>query len=148
MKDRRYVILRKYLGTGEICGYCENSFSMSFEKNRVKVYGCVLKTGDKTAQDNYQNYIYQKYNGQKRYKGVRNANSPNQKLWYELRKTVNSLREEDKGNKYEYKVFRLGKRCPIEVDFTEYNMMKSRKMKYDKYLWRNQPILAVNPEKW
>lgn len=144
MKDRRYVILRKDLNTGEICGYCENSFSMSFEKNRVKVYGCVLKTGDKTAQENYQYYI----DNQKRYKGVRNAKSPNQKLWYELRQTVNSLREKDKGNKYEYKVFRLGKRCPVEVDFTEYNLMRSQKMKYDKYLWRNQPILAVNPEKW
>lgn len=37
MKDRRYVILRKDLDTREICGYCENSFSMSFKMNLYEV---------------------------------------------------------------------------------------------------------------
>lgn len=143
MKDRRYIILRKDKVSGEICGYCENSFSMSFEVNRVKVYGCVVKLGAEQSEKNYKWYI----DNQKRYKGIRGANSPNQKLWYELRMSVNSMNAK-RGSRYEYKLFRLGGRCPVEVDFTEYNMMKSGKMKYDKYLWRNQPFKVVSPDKW
>ena len=144
MKDRRYVILRKDKVSGEICGYCEHSFSMDFHTDRVKVYGCVAKMGEYRSEDNYRYYL----GNQKNYKGIRNAKSPNQKLWYELRMTVNQMNNSKKAKQYEYKLFRLGKNCPVEVDFTEYNMMKSRKMKYDKYLWRNQPIKAVYPDKW
>ena len=143
MKDRRYVILRKDKVSGEICGYCENSFSMSFEPKRVKVYGNILKTGEKNAEQSYKRYL----DRPKSYKGMCGAKSPNQKLWYELRMSVSCMNGNGKGQ-YEYKLFRLGKNCPVEVDFTEYNMMKSRKMKYDKYLWRNQPIKAVYPDKW
>ena len=147
MKDRRYVILRRDRDTGEICGYCENSFSMSFNPDRVKVYGCCMKTGEEQSEKNYQYYL-ENQKKKNMYKGMRGAKSPNQKLWYELRAAVNSMNSEKGGGAYEYKLLRLGDRCPVEVDFTEYDMMKSRKMKYDKYLWRNQPIKAVHPEKW
>ena len=144
MKDRRYVLLRRNKKTGEISGLCENSFSMSFEPNRVKVYGCVMKLGEKQSEEYYQYYL----NNQKRYKGIRKAKSPNQKLWYELRLSVLGYRESDKKHLYEYKVFRVGKNCPVDVDFSEFELMKSKKMKNDKYLWRNQPIKAVYPDKW
>lgn len=148
MKDRRYVILRKDLTTGEICGYCENSFSMSFEPKRVKVYG-VIKLGEAYANRCY-GYLQK---SKKSYpKSVQNANSPNQKIWLELRETLYALRNgnlfsEDKG-KYEYKLFRLGEKCPIDVDFTELDNMRKHKMQYDKYLYRNQPFTVKFPEKW
>lgn len=148
MKDRRYVILRKDLGTGEISGYCENSFNMSFEPSRVKVYG-IVKLGEARASDNYG---YMKSNPSRYSKPVRKANSPNQKIWLELRETLYGLRSgeifgSDKG-RYEYKLFRLGEKCPIEVDFTELEDMKSGKSKYYKYLFRNQPFKVTFPERW
>lgn len=145
MKDRRYVILRKDLNSGEIRGYCENSFSMSFELNRAKVYGNVLKQGVKQSEENF---VFFEKNKKRYSRIVRAAKTPNQKLWLELQETVACLRENNKDNPYEYKVFRLGGRCPVEMDFSEIERMKKKKMGYDKYKWRNQPIMKVCLEKW
>lgn len=152
MKDRRYIILRKNLKTGEIDGYCEYSFSMGFEPDRVKVYACVLKTGAKSAEDNYQNYIHKKYWKKKNtddwYEGGQRANSPNQREWLLLRTRLYKMRAEYKRQPYEFKLFRLGKNCPVRIDFSELNDMRKGRMKYDKFKWRNQPILEKFPEKW
>ena len=146
MKDRRYVILRKDLRTGEICGYCEHSFCMGFEKDRVQVNGGVLKLGEERAKE-WFGYLEKKPSLYSNL--VRTAKSPNQKIWLELRENVELLKKKHKDKPYyEFKLFRLGKNCPVEVDFTEANLMIRNKMKYDKYLWRNQPMKVVHPEKW
>jgi len=152
MKDRRYVILRRNKITGEIDGYCEYSFSMGFEPNRVKVYGCVLKTGAKTAESNYQNYLYKKYWKKKKtddwYEGGQKANSANQRNWLWLRETVYKLRTNHKNEQFEYKLFRLGKKCPIDVDFSELEDMRKGRIKSDKFKYRNQPIKQKFLDKW
>lgn len=151
MKDRRYIILRKHIQTGEIEGYCEYSFSMGFEKDRAEVYG-VFKTGKKSAEDSYQNYLnykcWEKKKSDSWWEGNQKAGSPNQREWFRLRATVEKLRDRHKGDGYEYKLFRLGKHCPITIDYSEINTMRKGKMKYDKFLWRNQLIKEKFPEKW
>jgi len=151
MKDRRYIILRKNTMTGEIAGYCEYSFSMGFETDRVKVYGCVLKTGEKSAEDSYRNYLaYKRWQKKNKfdYESGQKANSANQREWLWLRNVLYELRKNHKNEPFEYKLFRLGKNCPVNVDFSELEEMRKKRAKYDKFKWRNQPIKEKFPEKW
>lgn len=112
MKDKRYIILGRN-EKGEYFGYTERSFSMDYSRIEVRVFALELK-------------------------GYWSEKATNQKEWNWCKEQVKRLNDR-KANNCEWKVFRVGsKHCPVEVDFSELELMKSKKIEYDKYKYRNQ----------
>lgn len=114
MKDKRYIILG-IDNKGQYWGYTEHSFSMGFSENEVKVFALELK-------------------------GKWSEKATNQNEWNWCKGQVEKLNKK-KANGCKWKAFRVGsKHCPVEVDFSEVMLMQSKKIKYDKYKYRNQPF--------
>lgn len=137
VKDKRYIILGYSQKEDKYYGYVEHSFSMGAHEDRVKVYGIAKYR----YSDDVLNGIMQKCKDEfKKGKTKLNPNSYNQHLWFELRETAERLTRQ-KYNDCVWKVYRVGsKDCPVTVDFTELNLMFRGKMKYDKFIYRNQPF--------
>ena len=114
MKDKRYIILGRN-EKGQYFGYTEHSFCMGFSPIEVRVFAL-------------------------EFKGKWSEKATNQREWNWCKEQVKKLNNR-KANRCEWKVFRVGsKYCPVEVDFTEVKLMQSKKIKYDKYKYRNQPF--------
>ena len=137
IKDKRYIILGYSQKEDKYYGYVEHSFSMGAHEDRVKVYGYAKY---RYSDDVLYSIMLRCENEFKNGKSKLNPNSYNQHIWFELRDTAERLTRQ-KYNDCVWKVYRVGsKDCPVTVDFTEINLMLRGKMKYDKFIYRNQPF--------
>lgn len=115
IKDRRYTILGIH-PSGKILGRVEGSFSFSCSTVETRVWGAEYKEF-----------------------GMRQYWKPNknQSTWNYLKKVADDLT----AKKYMdcvWKVYRVGsKHCPVDIDFRTCDLMKTGKIKYDKYQARN-----------
>lgn len=140
IKDKRYIILGYSQKEDKYYGYVEHSFNMGAHESRVKVYGIAKYRYDDTTIYNIMERCKREFENKET---KLNPNSYNQHLWFDLRETAERLTRH-RYNDCVWKVYRVGsKHCPVAVDFTEMNLMKTGKMKYDKFLYRNQPFTIV-----
>lgn len=116
MKDKRYIILGQDRN-GKWHGWVEHSFCMGSSETEVRVWAPKYK---RSGGDNQHDYNW-------------------------LRMTAERLTKE-RWEGMTWRVYRVGsKYCPVKVDFTAADQMKSGKRKYDKYWWRNQRFETITP---
>ena len=116
-RERCWVILSRNLQTGEICGEVENSFSMGWSNDRVRVIRPYLDA--RFQRDN------------KFTKAEYNAACAEYIANYEKR-----VREYNKayGDNFDVFIARVGsKSCPISIDWDSFYSDKNK----SKYDWRN-----------
>jgi len=117
MKDKRYIILG-IDDKGQYWGYTEHSFCMGFSKTEVRVWAPKYK-GTSTSRPN-----------------------PNQLEWNWCCEQAAKLNKRQ--NKIHWRAYRVGsKHCPVKLDFTPVELMKKKKIKYDKYNYRNQKFTVI-----
>jgi hypothetical protein len=123
MKYAGYIILAKNQ-EGEIFGYVEHSFSMGFDKSRVRV--------DRIWE-------HRPYGTSEAIKLKLNGMSLRQYAWVAMCKQVKKITKLHKGI-YEFKAFRIGcKSCPVTINWNEVRKMRLSK-NIDKFKWRNLPF--------
>jgi len=112
MKTTSYIILASNNKTGEIKGYIEHSFSMSFSDDRVRV--------DRLFELTHM------------------TSKPKVKAITYLLKTCAKLTKKSSlGKGWSFNYYKVGsKNCPVKIDWREIVMMKLDK-KSAKFIWRN-----------
>lgn len=130
-KEKGYIILGYNEIENKYYGYVEHSFCMGFSDERVQVYSLLSDSqwkkrfNDKFYIDNYGK-----------------SNSPNQAIYFFCRHQVQQLNKK-KYNGCTWKVYRINsKKCPVHVDLTEIILMMKKKMKYEKFKFRNSPFVV------
>lgn len=137
-KKKGYIILGYNESEDKYYGYAELSFSMDASDKCVQVYS--------TLKDTYWDiYFKEKYIDL--FKKM-NPNSSNQLIYFWLRDISMRLNKK-KYNNCTWRVYRINsKSCPVIVDMRYVKLIKNskepwnrgRKIKYDKYMYRNQPF--------
>lgn len=105
---------------GNIYGYTEHSFSMNWSKYRVAVVPLIKESKLKIDE----------------YYPVGDINPPKEIITDE-KETVILVKT------FSVRISR--KKCTIQVNWDERNAMMKRKLKYDKFIWRNLPF-TINKE--
>jgi len=142
MKENQgYVIIGYNPKTKLYVGYVETSLTMTFDALRARVFW------SEDYKDTYNSFKYGFISEylKTQYKGIAKwkINSLNQFAWYILRSEVNSLNTK-KYNNFTWKLYKVNsKNCPVKIDFSEFNAMKAKKIKYNSYYYRN-PKFAEN----
>ena len=146
----------------KILGYIENSFSMSWSKDRVCLYcgddykGVPKKESWKEKLKHGSRYgsLPVAYKGKMQYmKNLFLKNSMhacgrtvNEFEWNCVKTQVRKLNKKSFIIKlgYEIKAFRVNSKfCPVFVDLTERNGMMTKKLEYNKFNFRNASFKAL-----
>ena len=138
-KKKGYIILGYNESEDKYYGYIELSFSMGASDKDVQVYS--------TSKDAcWDRYFQEKYIDL--FKKM-NPNSPNQLIYYWLRDISIGLNKK-RYNNCTWRVYRINsKSCPVIVDMKYVKLIKNskepwnrgKKIKYSKYMYRNQPFI-------
>ncbi|WQJ53803.1 MAG: hypothetical protein [Wendovervirus sonii] len=158
MSSKKCYILLGVDKNGKYFGYCEHSFSMGVDAERVRVeYSGNWITIDE-YKERYMNEecrakIKKEHRKAKRYNklmdfhsekimdGYTDPNSLNQKTWFWLREEAIRLNRKHFAN-CTWKVYRVNsKHCPVIVDMKEAEDMLNKKIPYDKYNMRNHKFM-------
>lgn len=137
-KKKGYIILGYNESEDKYYGYVELSFSMGTSDKDVQVYSTYKEAyWDKYFQEKYIDLFKRM-----------NPNSPNQLIYFWLRDISIRLNKK-KYNNCTWRVYRINsKSCPVMVDMKYLKLLKNsnkpwnrgKKIKYDKYMYRNQPF--------
>lgn len=135
-REKGYVILGVDKA-GKLWGIIENSFSMGVSDTHVNVHSkCKInKYYYEDVDENLGSFKSHVVGGKKCL-----VNSQNQLMYFQMKEECKKYNIRNIGG-CEWKVYRINSRyCPVEIDFSELIDMKMKKVKYDKWKWRNQPF--------
>lgn len=148
MKSKNYIILGYSKETDTYIGYVEHSFSMGFSTNRINLWK-PYQYGSHSYND--KEHFFSKSINEYEYRYCKQICKRLNKISVKkiIEKCISNHDEacelknkfigHDIGKlSFEFRVYRIGsKHCPVSIDWTERIGMKRKKIKYEKFKWRN-----------